>query len=61
MTLKEPSPENDPRFCAGHGPHNERLSKLERFVAFIAEKTGVHFNVDEFHAAEAKRPDDTIG
>lgn len=55
MTLKNPETENDPRFCAGHGPHQDRLDKLERFVKFIAEKTGVHFNADEFHAQEARR------
>lgn len=57
MTIKDPAQEHDPRFCAGHGPHEMRLSKLERVVEFIAEKTGVHFNMDEFHAKEAKRPD----
>lgn len=59
MTLKEPPPNGDPRFCAGHQPHSERLGRLERMVSFIAEKTGLHFNMDEFHAAEAKR--DQVG
>lgn len=33
----------------------ERLSYLERLLQFIIEKTGLHFNMDEFNALENER------
>lgn len=33
----------------------ERLGYCERLLAFVVEKTGLHHNLDEFHAAEKSR------